>query len=244
MNRRVKLALDIVVGAVIPILILNHLNEQLGTVNTYIFAALVPIVWIVLDAILITQRFNFITSYIGAFAILNGLLAFWFVDGVWYALKDTVGYIFTVIVFGISILISRPIMHYFLMQGMNPESLHQEKLLKALLAESKVHWALVKGTKIILMINLFAVMANLVLNLQIVVADFGTAAFNQQVAQVNAITRVAFTLCEFVGAGIAAVFIRRAMFYYLPKEDGKEHDESDFWNLLSLRDRQQIVTDS
>ena len=238
MNRRVKLALDIVVGAVIPILILNNLNEQLGTVNTYLFAALVPIAWIALDTLVITRRFNFITSYIGAFAIINGLLAFWFVDGVLYAIKDTVGYLFTVVVFGVSILMGRPLMHYFLVQGMSPDSSQQERSLKALLAEPKVYRALVKGTKIILIFNVLAVIANLVLNLQIVVADFGTTAFNQQVGQVNAITRVAFTVGEFIGVGIAAVFIQRAMYYYLPKEDGKEQEESDFWDLLELRDRE------
>ena len=46
-----------------------------------------------------------------------------------------------------------------------------------------------------------------------------------------------------MGAGIAAVYIRRAMFYYLPKEDGKDHDDSDFWDLLSLRDRQRLAAD-
>ena len=243
MDRRVKLALDIVVGAVIPILILNNLNEQLGTANTYLFAALVPIAWIALDMLVITRRFNFITSYIGAFAIINGLLAFWFVDGVWYAIKDTVGYLFTVVVFGVSILMGRPLMRYFLIQGMNPDSPQQERSLKALLAEPKVHRALVKGTKIILLINVLAVIANFVLNLQIVVADFGTTAFNQQVGQVNAITRVAFTVGEFIGIGIAVVFIHRAMYYYLPKEDGKEQDESEFWDLLELRDRERIATD-
>ena len=243
MNRKVKLALDIIMGAVIPILILNNLNEQLGTVPTYVVAALVPVAWILLDACFITRRFNFITSYVGAFAILRGLLAFWFVDGILFALKDTIGTIFTVIVFGVSILVGRPIMHYFLMQGMNPDSPQQKRSLKALLAEPKVYRALVKGTKIILMINLLIGAANFFLNLQIVVADFGTTAFNQQVAQVNAITQIVFTLCEFVGAGFAAVFIRRAMFYYLPKEDGKEHDESDFWDLLSLRDRQRMAAD-
>ena len=244
MNRKVKLVLDIIVGAVIPILILNNLNEQLGTVSAYIVATLVPVTWVLLDAGCITRRFNFIASYVGAFAILRGLLAFWFVDGIQFALKDTIGTIFTVIVFGVSILIDRPIMHYFLMQGMNPDSPQQKRLLKALLAEHKVYWALVKGTKIILMINLLIGIANFFLNLQIVVADFGTTAFNQQVAQVNAITQVAFILLEFAGAGTAAVFIRRAMFYYLPKESGTEQDESDFWDLLNLRDRQQLAADS
>ena len=244
MNRKVKLALDIFMGAVIPILILNNLNEQLGTVNTYVFAALVPVAWILLDTCLVTRRFNFITSYVGMFAILRGLLAFWFVDGVQFALKDSIGSIFAVVVFGVSIMLGKPIMYYFLMQGMGPDSLAQEKALKALLAESKVYGALVKSTKVLLMISLFASMINFVLNLHIVVADFGTTAFNQQVAQVNAMTQIMFTLLEFMGIGIAIVLIRRAMLYYLPEEPDKENDESDFWDLLELRESQKITSQS
>lgn len=243
MNRKVKLALDLIVGAVIPVLALNNLNEQLGTVATYVVAALVPVAWVLIDACFITRRFNFITSYVGAFAILRGLLAFWFVDGIQFALKDSIGAIFTVVVFGLSILVGKPIMYYFLMQGMNPNSLSQEKALKALLSEPRVYWSLVKGTKIVLIVNLALGIANVLLNLQMVVADFGTTAFNQQVAQVNAITQITFIFLELVGAGMAAVFIRRAMFYYLPKEHGKEHDESDFWDLLKLRAHQSIATD-
>ena len=244
MNRKVKLALDIFMGAVIPILILNNLNEQLGTVNTYVFAALVPVAWILLDTCLVTRRFNFITSYVGMFAILRGLLAFWFVDGVQFALKDSIGSIFAVVVFGVSIMLGKPIMYYFLMQGIGPDSLAQEKALKGLLAESKVHGALVKSTKVLLMISLFASMINFVLNLHIVVADFGTTAFNQQVAQVNAMTQIMFTLLEFMGIGIAIVLIRRAMLYYLPEEPDKENDESDFWDLLELRESQKITSQS
>lgn len=244
MNRRVKLVLDIIMGTVIPILILDNLNEQLGTVTTYVVAAFVPVAWIFIDLFFITKRFNFITSYVGAFAIGRGLLAFWFVDGIQFAFKDSVGSLFAAAVFGGSILIRKPIMYYFLMQGLNPDSPKQEKSLKGLLTESKVYWSLVKGTKIVLIITLLTGLANFFLNLQIVVADFGTTAFNQQVAQVNAITRIALTIPEYIGVGIAAVFIRRAMFYYLPQESGKEHSESDFWDLLQLREAQRTATDS
>ena len=237
MNRRVKLVLDIAMGAVIPILILNNLSEQLGAITTYIVAAFVSVAWVLIDLFFITKRFNFITSYAGAFAIGRGLLAFWFVDGIQFAFKDSVGSIFTVVVFGGSIILCRPIMYYFLVQGLSPSSSRQEKLLNELLAESRVYRALVNGTILVLLITLFTGVVNFFLNLQIVVADFGTTAFNQQVAQVNAITRIALAIPEFIGIGIAAVLIRRAMFYYLPEED--DEDESDFWDLLELRETQQ-----
>jgi len=237
MNSTVKLVFDILMGAVIPIAILSTLNELLGTVTTYVVAALVPVVWVFIDLFFITKRFNFITSYIGAFAVVRGVLAFWFVDGIQFALKDTLGSIFTVAVFWISIVIGKPIVKYFLLQGMGPETSQQEKSLRALLAEPKVYRSLVNGTKIVLLVNLATGVANFILNFQIVVADFGTATFNQQVAQVNAITRITLAIPEYVGIGIIVILIRRAMYYYLPEEDD-EQDESDFWELLELRESQ------
>lgn len=238
MNSTVKLVLDILMGAVVPIVILNTLNEQIGTVTTYIVAALVPVGWVFVDLFFITRRFNFITSYVGAFAIARGVLAFWFVDGIQFALKDTLGSIFTVVVFWISIIISKPIVKYFLLQGMAPVSPQQENSLRALLEEPKVYRSLVNGTKIVLLVNLATGVANFILNFQIVVADFGTAAFNQQVAQVNAMTRIALAIPEYIGIGIIVILIRRAMYHYLPKDDD-EQDESDFWDLLELREIQK-----
>ena len=239
MNR--KLFLDILMGSVIPILILNNLNERLGTEITYVVAALVPVAWVLIDSLFITKRFNFITSYVGAFAIMRGLLAFWFVDGIQFAFKDSVGTIVMSLVFGGSIIIRKPIMYYFLMQGMNPSSPKQEKSLKNLLKETRVYRALVNGTIIVLVVNLWTGIANFSLNLRIVVADFGTATFNQQVAQVNAINRTVLAIPEFIGIGIAAVLIRRAILYYLPEED--DTDDSDFWDLLQLRESQKAATD-
>ncbi|MEL7355749.1 MAG: VC0807 family protein [Cyanobacteria bacterium J06634_6] len=238
MNSTVKLVLDILMGAVIPIAILNTLNEQLGTVTTYVVAALVPVAWVFIDLLFITKRFNFITSYVGAFAVVRGLLAFWFVDGLQFALKDTLGSIFTVAVFWISIAMGKPIVKYFLIQGMGPESPQQEKSLRALLEEPGVYRSLVNGTQIILLVNLATGVANFILNFQIVVADFGTTAFNQQVAQVNAITRIALAIPEYLGIGLIAILIRRAMYFYLPEEANDEQDESDFWELLELREIQ------
>ncbi len=241
MNFKVKIVLDIFMGAVIPIFILNNLSEQLGTAQTYVLAALVPVAWILVDLCFISRKFNFITSYTGSFTIIRGLLAFWFVDGVLFAFKDSVGFIFTVAVFGISIIICKPIMYYFLMQGMNPDSPRRKRALKALLAESKVYGALIKSTKLVLAINLFLGLANFFLNLKIVMADFGTSTFNQQVAQVNAITQIGFIIPELIGVGIAALMIRRAILYYLPEEEDDEDDDSDFWDLLQRREAQKIT---
>lgn len=94
------------------------------------------------------------------------------------------------------------------------------------------------------MINLLTGIINFFLNLQIVVAEFGTSAFNQQVAQVNAITRIALAIPEFAGFWIAVMLIRRAISYYLPEEEYEEQDDSDFWDLLQLRETQKTTAES
>lgn len=238
MSRTTKLVLDILMGAVVPIIILNNLSKPLSAPVAYVFAALVPVGWIFIDLFFITRRFNVITGYVGLSAIVRGLLAFWFVDGLLFAIKDTVGLLLTVLVFAGSLLITRPMLYYFLVQNLNPDTAAKQQSLDQLLSERPVYRALVRGTLVIVAVNVLAAITNFVLNLWIVVAQFGTEAFNQQVAQVNAITRIALTIPEFVGFGWAFWLVYRALFTRLPSEEGKAQFDSDFWELMRLREAQ------
>src|SRR4028119_599899 len=109
-NRSLKLALDVLLGAVVPILVLSYLSDPLGAVPAYLVSALVPVGWVLVDLSFVSRRFNFITAFLGLNAIVRGVLAFWFVDGVLYALKDTVGSILVVLVFGGSLLLGPPLL--------------------------------------------------------------------------------------------------------------------------------------
>src|SRR5690554_5356751 len=95
MKNFVKTLIDLVMGAVIPIIILDRFSgpEALGPVAAYIVAAMIPVGWVFIDLFFITKKFNFITSYVGFTSLVGGLLAFWFVDGITYAFKDTVGWL-------------------------------------------------------------------------------------------------------------------------------------------------------
>lgn len=239
MKQSVKLVLDIVMGAVIPILILNYLTEPLGAPAAYVFSALVPVAWVFADLLFITRRFNFITSYVGLSAIVRGLLAFWFVDGLLFAFKDTAGFFLALLVFGGSLLIGRPIMKYFLIQALNPDTPAREAGLRDLLAAPPVYRALVQGSLIVIVVNVLAGVVNFWLNLAIVVAPFGTEAFNLQVAQVNAITRIVLTIPDLIAFGAAFWLIYRALFQILPSEEGKPQIESDFWELLRLHEERR-----
>jgi hypothetical protein len=232
MNRTLKIGLDIIMGAVIPILILRYLSEPLGTVTAYVTAALVPVGWVFIDLVFITRRFNFITSYVGLFAVVNGLLAFWFVDGLLYAFKDSIGFILTVSLFGGSLLIGRPFIKYFVIQGLNPDTSEREQALLHLLHEPPVYGAIVRGSLIIAGVNLLTGLTNFLLNLFIVTASFGTTLFNEQVATVNAITRLVLNIPEALGMGVAIWLSISRLYQQLSCTIDEGVTESELWELI------------
>jgi hypothetical protein len=236
-NSSVKLILDIVLGAVVPILILNNFSSEDVEQNilVYVVAAMIPVLWVVIDLIFITKRFNFITSYVGLNAIKDGLLVFWFVDGWLYALKDTSSIVLSFIIFGGSLLLGKPILKFFLFQALNPDTPQRERALKELLSIKSVRQSLILGTAIVMFENLISGVANFVLNLNIVEAEFGTGAFNEQVASVNSITRIAFPIGSFIAFGVAFYFIFNAIYRNLPQVEGKSQWDVEFWELVEQK---------
>lgn len=240
MNRSTKLMLDIALGAVIPILILTYLTSPLGTVPAYLLSALIPVGWVAIDLLFITRRFNFITSYLGANAILRGLLAFWFVDGARYALKDTAGGFLTVAVFAGSLLLGRPALRAFVAQGLAPATPVQEASLHRLFAQQTVARRLVLGTAFVAVVNVITSGVNYWLNLAIVTASFGTEAFNAQVAQVNAITRLVIGIPEFIAVGGAIALVIQALYRYVPDAA----NGGDFWAVVARHEGEAALADA
>lgn len=238
MSRSTKLLLDILLGAVVPILVLSYLTDTLGAVPTYLLAALIPVGWVVVDLFFITRRINFITGFLGLNALVRGLLAFWFVDGLLYALKDTAGGVLTVVIFGGSLLIGRPVVRAFAEQSLDPRSPEQESAIEGLFRERPVAWALFWSTALLTAVNAATSFANFLLNLQIVTAAFGTEDFNTQIARVNAVTRVALGIPEFAAWGAALWLVFRALYrtLHLQTPDGSRND--NLWDLIEKRDAQ------
>ncbi|MCX6018907.1 MAG: hypothetical protein NTZ50_10485, partial [Chloroflexi bacterium] len=108
-----KLFVDVLIGAVIPVLILKYLSDPLGNIVAYVLAAFVPVTYVLLDTFVISRRFNAITTYVALSSIVTAVLVFWFVDGVRYAIKDTMGLLVAVVVFLGSAAIGRPFMRFF-----------------------------------------------------------------------------------------------------------------------------------
>ena len=235
MPKSFKLVLDILIGAVAPWAILKYGTAPLGTLPAYLLAALVPVVYVLLDLLVITRRFNFITSYAGFSAIMRGALAFWYVDGALFAFKDSASYLLATLVFGGSYFLAKPVTRFIAMQGLTPETPAQEESLDHMLSEAPVVRALRQSTLIIAAVNLLCGALNYAINLRMVVAPFGTPAFNDQVANVNAITRIALVIPDMLALFWAFSLMYKAMFTLLPPAPpGGKHD--DFWDLLRQRE--------
>ena len=236
MSKSLKLTLDILIGAAAPVLILKYGTAPLGTLPAYLAAALVPVAWVLLDLFVISRRFNFITTYGGASAIMRGALAFWYVDGALFAFKDSASYLLAFVVFGLTAFIGTPVTRSIALQGLDPDTPEREQQMHRLLDEPTVHVAMRQAAVLIGLTNLLAGAVNYVINLRMVTAPFNTAAFNDQVANVNAITRIVLVLPDMLALFYAFNLMYKAMYAMLPGGNDKDADSTEFWTLLEQRE--------
>ncbi|MGB3681105.1 MAG: VC0807 family protein [Rubrobacteraceae bacterium] len=231
MNRSLKLGLDFLFGLIIPVIILSRFSGVLGNIPAYVVSALVPVAWVAVDLFFITKRFNFITSFLGLSAVVRGALAFWFVDGVAYAFKDSAPSLLWVVVFGGSLVFGRPLISAFLEQTFDPRTPEQERSIRNLFDERSVRRTLWLGTFAMVVLSIITGIANFFLNLWIVTAQFGTEAFNVQVAEANAIARFAIAIPEALALMVVVGLALKAIYARLPGDP----NDKDFWELLEAR---------
>ena len=235
MNRSLKISLDFLFGLIVPVIILSRFSDELGNAPAYVVSALVPVTWVAVDLFFVTKRFNFITSFLGLNAVVRGVLAFWFVDGAAYALKDSVPSLLWVVVFGLSLVFGRPLISAFLEQTFDPKTSGQERSLRGLFDEHPVRRALWLGTAAMVVVSTVTGVANFFLNLWIVTAEFGTRAFNAQVAESNAIARFAIAIPEALVLMVTVGLALSAVYKRLPGDPS----DADFWELMELREARQ-----
>lgn len=236
MSKSVKLTLDIIIGAVAPVLILKYGTAPLGTLPAYLAAALIPVAWVLLDLFVITRRFNFITTYGGAGAILRGALAFWYVSGALFAFKDSASYLLAVIIFGGTLFVGKPVTRAIALQGLAPDTPERTNAMERLLDEPSVVKKLRLATLAIALTNLGAGAFNYWINFHMVKAQFGTPIFNDQVANVNAITRVVLVLPDMISLFWAFSIMYKAIYALLPADEGGDPKDGDFWELVARRE--------
>jgi hypothetical protein len=139
-----------------------------------------------------------------------------------------------------SAAIGKPFMRFFAEQVFNqllaPDTPEKHTKVNRLLTQPGVTRSYLLGSVVIGVQNILAGVVNFVLNINIVTASFNTEAFNSQVAQVNAITRVVFIAAGMGAMAIALWLVYRAIFSILPTEEGKSQFESELWDLINRWD--------
>lgn len=203
MGKHKKLILDLVFGAVIPLLLLTkYTTEHLGARPAYVLAGLIPAIYIVWDVCFYTKRFNAITTLVAINAVTQGGLAFLKVDGWKYAAQDAVGTTIMFLVFAGTLVIGRPVLNYFLIQVLEPENPEEERLGWTMLRQPEIHRTLVLGTGVLLLEHAMRGGLAFYLNLTRVTAKFGTPEFNAQKLSVESMTRFVF-----MGSAIGSMFV-------------------------------------
>jgi hypothetical protein len=237
MSKTFKLMLDIVIGAAIPILVLKYGTAPLGALNAYLTAAMIPVAWVLVDLLVITRRFNFITAFVGLTSLMRGALAFWYVDGLLFALKDSASYVVSFVVFGATAMAGSPVTRAIALQGLGPDTPEREQQVQHLLDEPSVGKAMRTAGILIGFTNLAAGGVNFLINYRMVLAPFNTPAFNDQVANVNAITRFVLVLPDMIAIFFAFSMMYKAMYALLPADSGTGSKADEFWVLLEQREQ-------
>lgn len=223
-KRRVpKTVWDLIFTLVIPIMILspNLLGDgigvssllgggQTGNVRAYLLAALIPVGYVLWD-IIFNRNVSPVALIGGAGAIFSGALAFWYVDGFWYAIKDSARSYLTGILFLISAFTSVPLFRVFLDAASIGEKEEDRLATRQAMRDPAVHRGLALGTIAFAGVDFLAGIVNSIVNYQRVTAKFGTDAFNAQIAEVNAIMRVPSLVISLLGVGLAMWLVQRAV---------------------------------
>ncbi len=181
-----------------------------ANVRAYLLAALIPVVYVLWD-ILKNKNLSPVALIGGAGAIFGGALAFWYVDGFWYAIKDSARSYLTGILFLISAATSVPLFRVFLDAASIGEKPEDRAATQQAMRDPGVHRGLVLGTIVFAVVDLIGGVVNSIVNYDRVVAKFGSEEFNGQVAAVNAIMRIPGLVISLVGVFAAIWFVQRAV---------------------------------
>jgi hypothetical protein len=185
-------------------------SDILGNVTTYVIAALIPAIYILIDT-LRTRQFNPVTTVAASSALLGGGLAFLQVSGAAFALKDSYRPIVFALVMGGSLILGKPFFQVFLRQAMTDVTAERKPLLEKLFAGPGVRAGLRNATLLIAVESIISAVANFLVNFSVVKALFGTKVFNAQVAQANAIMYIPSLVASLAAFGLAYWFVQRGM---------------------------------
>ncbi|WP_221089935.1 VC0807 family protein [Deinococcus aquaedulcis] len=161
-------------------------GDQGGHIRAYLLSALLPVVYTLWTFWLRREtspiaRFGVVTSLLGAG------LAFWFVDGFWYAFKTSVHLYLHGLLFLGSALVGSGLLRSLLQGAFAGGSVAHRRAQEEALNHPRMARALVLGSVLFGGAKLLFGSVNMAVQLHLVTASFGTAAFNGQVVLASAV---------------------------------------------------------
>jgi hypothetical protein len=184
--------------------------DILGIVTTYVVAALIPAMYILIDT-LRTRQFNPVTTVAASSALIGGGLAFLQVSGAAFALKDSYRPIVFALVMGGSLLIGKPFFQVFLRQALTDVTNDKKPLLEKLFVAPSVRTGLRNATLVIALESIAMAVINFFVNLNIVTAPFNTKDQLAQIGQANATLWLPSTIASMLAFGAAYWLVQRGI---------------------------------
>lgn len=185
-------------------------SDIFGNVQTYVIAALIPAIYILIDTMR-TRQFNPVTTVAASSALIGGGLAFLQVSGAAFALKDSYRPIVFALVMGVSLLLGKPFFQVFLRQAITDITDDKKPLLEKLFSAPNVRLGLRNATLLIAVESAVTAVANFLVNYNVVTLTFGSKAFNAQVLQANAAMYIPSLALTFLGFGAAYWLVQRGV---------------------------------
>lgn len=180
-----------------------------GNVRAYLLAALIPVMYVAAD-LLIHRAVSALALLGGAVALARGALAFWYADGPAYALKDSVpALLFGLLALG-SLLGKTPLFHLLFDLGSVAETPEHRAATQEALRQPQLRVALRQATALYGLSELLSALLHYLLNLRIVTAQFGSDAFNVQVAESHAALRLPALILSLLAVGAGFWLLQRA----------------------------------
>lgn len=233
-----KVLLDLFFTLLLPIAILNPnlLGEGIGVsdflgkngnINAYLMASLIPVVYVIWD-IVILKNISMIALLGGASALMGGALTFWYVDGFWYAIKDSARSYISGLIFIVSAFTYYPLMRLFTEPLLSSTEENTPSPVQ-ILSRPAIRKSLISGSIAFGIIDIIGGIVNSAANYKYVIAKFGTDEFNAQIAQVNALMRLPNLIISLLGIAAAFYIINAA----IKKEYG---EDASLFNPASIRE--------
>jgi hypothetical protein len=185
-------------------------SDILGNVPTYVIAALIPAIYILIDT-LRTRQFNPVTTVAASSALIGGALAFLQVSGAAFALKDSYRPIVFTLVMGGSLLLGKPFFEVFLRQAITDVTDERKPLLTKLFGAPQVRTGLRNATLLIAVESAISAVANFLVNYNVVTQTFGTKTFNAQVAQANTVMYIPSLILSLAAFAAAYWLVQRGV---------------------------------